>query len=300
VDFAEAATMAAIGSQPEVLFTITRESLGNDPAGLKTPYRLGNLSFNHLFYFLIASHKARGAWCPAADADTFSRTVPIDYPLMWSRAKRLKNVFDKAKTIHITTPAGTDLLIDLRERDGMLDDGDYRTAGTGGNLPAGEVFAVPNTGSRGVAVIDGSAAVLDGTLRVKKPFAIQIDKGKVVDVRGGKEADLFRKTLDDMQAATRDQIEKGLISQENGPDFLANCRNLAEFGIGLNPAATIVGNMTEDEKVLNTCHIAIGDDCYGYAPAVAHLDVIMMNPELTVVFDAGITKKLDPLNPPEI
>ena len=300
VDLAEPATLAAISSQPEVLFTITRESLGNDPAGLQAPYVLGSQTFNHIFYYLIASRKARGAWCPAADAGTFCRAVPVDYPLMWSRAKRLKKIFDQAVAFHVTTPAGTDLYIDVSGREGMLDDGDYRRAGTGGNLPAGEVFTVPTRGSHGTAVINGSASLLGGTLKVKKPFALTIENGRVTKIEGGRDAEIFQKTLDDAVQATHDQIERGWISPQNAASYLNNCMNLAEFGIGLNPAATIIGNMTEDEKVLNTCHIAVGDDCYGYAPAVTHLDLIMMNPVYEAILPGNTSIPLDPLNPPVV
>ncbi len=297
VDFADPATLAAIATEPEVLFTITRESLGNDPRGLTDPYKLDKLSFNHIFYYLIATEKARGAWCPSADLFMFRRTVPVDYPQMWDRARRLKKLFDRAESIHVTTPAGTDLHIDMVGAEGMLDDGDYRYPGSGGNLPAGEVFAVPRPGSNGTAVIDGTASLLGGTLLTRNPFKISFEAGKVVSVEGKGDGEEFQKTLDEMKVVTEQQIESGYISTEQADIYRKNCWNLAEFGIGLNPAATLSGNMTEDEKVLNTCHVAVGDDCYGYAPAVAHLDLIMMHPVITLKLDTGEEIVVDPLDP---
>jgi leucyl aminopeptidase (aminopeptidase T) len=35
-------------------------------------------------------------------------------------------------------------------------------------------------------------------------------------------------------------------------------RSLAELGIGTNPAATLTGNVLEDEKVIGTIHLAFG------------------------------------------
>jgi aminopeptidase len=296
VDFADPATLAAISTEPDVMFTVTRESLGNDPCGLNTPYKLENLSFNHLFYYLIATHKSRGAWCPSADLFMFRRTVPIDYPLMWDRARKMKTIFDNAKSAHITTALGTDLFVDLTDSEGMLDDGDYRFPGTGGNLPAGEVFCIPSKESYGVAVIDGSAGLLDGTLVTKNPFRVYIENCRVVRIEGAEEADTFRLTLDAMKQATQDQIDKGLISSTLAESYLTNCYNLCEFGIGLNPAATISGNMTEDEKVLNTCHIAVGDDCYGQAPAVAHLDLIITKPIIDIFMNTGEKVRINPSN----
>ncbi len=295
LDFAEPSTLGAIATEPDVLFTVTRESLGNDPKGLKEPYRLGELAFNHIFYYLIASGKARGAWCPSADVDIFRRAVPIDYRQMWTQARRLKKIFDNAEYIHVTTPAGTDLHIGLSGREGMLDDGDYRFSGTGGNLPAGEVFAVPQTDSHGIAVIDGSMALVSGTVILKEPVQLTIKDGKIIAAEGP-EAGYFKETLRIMRETTEKQVKDGTISPDQADIYRANCDNLAEFGIGLNPAAILSGNMIEDEKVLNTCHIAVGDDCYGIAPAVDHFDMIMKNPTFVFHLKDGRDVEVNPTN----
>lgn len=294
VDFAEETTLAAISTEPDVMFSITRESIGNDPRGLMAPYKKGPLTFNHIFYYLIANQKARGAWCPSANLETFCRAVPINYKAMWDRARKLNSLFDKAKTIHVTTPAGTDLTLDMTNVQGMLDDGDYRFPGSGGNLPAGEVFCIPEANSYGIAVIDGPASLLNGVLVPLKPFEIRIEQGQVVVIDGDVEAQRFQDTVNEMKKATETQIEKGVISCNQADDYRRNCTNLAEFGIGLNDSAKLTGNMTEDEKVLNTCHIAVGDDCYGKAPAVAHLDCIMKNPTITIHLDDGGTYTIEP------
>jgi aminopeptidase len=300
LDLAEPATLGAIASEPEVLFTITQESLGNDPTGLHTPYRMGSLTFNHIFYYLIASRKARGAWCPSANLDIYCRAVPINYPEMWDRARRLKKIFDRSEAIRVTSPGGTDFLVDMTQREGMLDDGDYRFPGSGGNLPAGEVFAVPNTGSHGKVVIDGSAAVVGGTIKISEPVTITIEKGKFVSIEGGRNADQIKATLEQMRISTEKQVESGVISRDQAQIYRKNCDNLAEFGVGLNPAAVLSGNMTEDEKVFQTCHIAMGDDCYGIAPAVDHFDMVILNPAFEFQLDDGSRLKVDPEDPPVI
>ena len=58
-------------------------------------------------------------------------------------------------------------------------------------------------------------------------------------------------------------------------------RNLGELGIGLNPKARIVGNILEDEKVFETCHIALGSNYDEDAKAMIHLDGIIYKPTIT-------------------
>ena len=61
--------------------------------------------------------------------------------------------------------------------------------------------------------------------------------------------------------------------------------NIAEFGIGTNPKAKITGNILEDEKVIGTCHVALGNSTGlgGKIYAKCHLDGIMTKP--TIYFD---------------
>ncbi|MFB6077339.1 MAG: hypothetical protein ABEK12_04380, partial [Candidatus Nanohaloarchaea archaeon] len=67
-------------------------------------------------------------------------------------------------------------------------------------------------------------------------------------------------------------------------------RNVAEFGVGTNPAATLIGNILQDEKVLGTVHVAFGDNT-SMVPgsddhrvdAEVHWDVVCEEP--TVRFD---------------
>ncbi|MBR0098408.1 MAG: peptidase M17, partial [Treponema sp.] len=58
-------------------------------------------------------------------------------------------------------------------------------------------------------------------------------------------------------------------------------------GIGLNPAATIAGNMLEDEKAFRTCHFAIGENYDNDAPALIHLDGVVKNPTIIFIYENG-------------
>lgn len=59
---------------------------------------------------------------------------------------------------------------------------------------------------------------------------------------------------------------------------------MAELGIGLNPKAKIIGIILEDEKVIGTVHIALGNNLsYGGTNDVPlHLDGVIKSPDVYV------------------
>ncbi|MFZ8830027.1 MAG: aminopeptidase, partial [Candidatus Aenigmatarchaeota archaeon] len=61
-------------------------------------------------------------------------------------------------------------------------------------------------------------------------------------------------------------------------------RQIAEFGIGTNPKAKIIGNILEDEKVFGTCHFALGNNVNfgGNNDVSFHLDGIIEKPTIIV------------------
>ena len=61
-------------------------------------------------------------------------------------------------------------------------------------------------------------------------------------------------------------------------------RNIAEFGIGTNYKAHISGSILEDEKIIGTVHIALGDNLSmgGNVNVPSHLDGIIKNPTFEI------------------
>ena len=57
-------------------------------------------------------------------------------------------------------------------------------------------------------------------------------------------------------------------------------RSLAELGIGTNPAATLTGNVLEDEKAIGTIHLAFGSSAGmgGVNVASVHIDCVVLHP----------------------
>jgi aminopeptidase len=286
LDFADEAVYAAIGSNPEVLISMSEEKLGKDRRGIRDPYLWEGRSYDSLLHFLLFGRKSlRSFWSPRITREIFTRTVPIDYGLLRRRCALLKPLLDRAESasIHSSGPEGrgTELHLGLAGRQSMVDDGDFTRAGSGGNLPAGEVFVSPQLGTaRGRIVFDGSMASDDGVILPGRPIEVEVESGFVVDIRGGAEADSLRRSLARGAEQARRMEREGALPAGQGEVYARNAYGIGELGIGLNPAAGIVGNVINDEKALGTCHLAVGHNYDEDAPALVHLDGLVRNPTI--------------------
>ena len=286
-DNATPEVLAAIGANPDVCFSISNIKLGKDPAAQANPYKTEDgQEYTHIFDYLMDGKKSmRGAWTPGITVDMMNRTAAIDYELLQARCKKLEELFTNAKSVHITAPAGTDVTISVESRKLMFDDGDFSKPGTGGNIPAGEVFISPVVGkTEGTIVYDGSMTFSDGDSILETPITCKIENGYVTDIKGGTEARRLLKTITEAETRPFTLEKEKKLPAGQAAVYKRNARNIGELGIGLNPAAQITGNMLEDEKAFNTCHFAIGENYDNDAPALIHLDGVVRSPTITVIY----------------
>ena len=292
-DNATPEVLAAIGANPDVCFSISNIKLGKDPAAQANPYKTEDgQEYTHIFDYLMDGKKSmRGAWTPGITLDMMNRTAAIDYELLQARCKKLEELFTNAKSVHITAPAGTDVTISVENRKLMFDDGDFSKPGTGGNIPAGEVFISPVVGkTEGTIVYDGSMTFSDGDSILETPITCKIENGFVTDIKGGAEARRLLKTITEAETRPFTLEKEKKLSAGQAAVYKRNARNIGELGIGLNPAAQITGNMLEDEKAFNTCHFAIGENYDNDAPALIHLDGVVRCPTITVIYADDTSK----------
>lgn len=192
------------------------------------------------------------------------RTFPVDYHAIRERANRICDLLDAASQVAVKTEAGTDLTFSIAGHIGHgRKGGIYTQPGHWGNLPCGEAFIAPIEGTaNGVYVVDASQA---GVGRLEAPIRITVENGMAVNFEGGEQA----QALADMLQAVGDP----------------KAYNIAEFGIGCNDQARICGITLEDEKVLGTCHIALGNNAHfdGKVEVGVHVDGVITYP--TVLFD---------------
>lgn len=212
---------------------------------------------------------ARIATFPGITKDAMIRGLSADYKKIADRSNKLKRLFESTGFVYLTSPAGSDITLEITGRKAISSKGLFHKKGEGGNLPTGETFAAPLEGkSNGVFVVDGSMA---GVGKIKdRPITIIVEKGFAVKITGGKEAKKINQIL-------------------NSIDYMA--RNIAEIGIGTNDKAKLSGLILEDEKVLGTAHIALGNNITmgGSVNVPIHLDGVIKKP--TIYFDEKLIMK---------
>ncbi|MCD1296059.1 leucyl aminopeptidase [Methanocella sp. CWC-04] len=274
--YAERIVIEAIKAEPDIVISLSANKMGKDPYGLNIGYvgRDGKKYQSAFDKLMDGDKRIRGFWSPTTNVDMFQRCVAVDYGAMQDTASRIKKVLDEGKEIRVTSPAGTDVTISIDGRKAFCDDGNFKSPGLGGNLPAGEAFISPAVGSaHGVIVFDGTIDLVPKAVIPKEPVKVILKDGYVVDVIGGEEA---RELLNVIKNGEKMAREKGLKEEE------INARHIGELGIGINYHARMTGNLLEDEKVGKTVHFAIGSNYDNDANALIHQDCLVMNPSMWV------------------
>lgn len=290
LEFANRSALASLESQPEILASISANKMGKDSKASAVPYIAKNgRKINHIFDYQIDEAKTlRAIWTPGITLDMFRRTAGIDYGLLQRRCAAIMDAMTGADSIRVTSPGGTDIKVPINGRKPMSDDGDFTKPGTGGNIPAGEVFISPLPGkSEGVIVFDGSISLNEGDMIVDTPVRVVYKNGFITEITGGREAELLRASIESGEKKAYEFEAEGNLEKGAGASYAKNARGLGELGIGLNPKAEIRGNMLEDEKAFHTCHFAIGSNYDNDAEAMIHLDCLVKNPTIIVNYADG-------------
>ena len=188
------------------------------------------------------------------NADMMVRCIGrIDYQLLGEFLEKVTELTRNAREMRVTTPAGCDVTFqnppDMRigYSLGYADTpGSHMMAGQIGWAPIYETI-------NGKIVFDGSVVPPIGLL--KEPIELTIEKGEIVEVKGGREAIEFERWLKSF----------------NDPNMF----KLAHICYGFNPGAKLTGNIVEDERVWGCTEWGIGS--FRGRPAATHCDGICLN-----------------------
>lgn len=182
-----------------------------------------------------------------------------DFVSLSKTAAALKDLITGCNRISVFSKAGTHFTGVIEKRKANMETS-IGTFGKSATFPDIEVnTSILEESGEGRIIIDGSATGL-GVFKNQVEFIV--NKGKIVSIKGGKEAkaaaDLLKKTAD------------------------PNMYQIAEVGIGLNPLSRIYGVIIEDEACYGTSHFGIGQNIFmgGLNKAKTHIDFVMKNPQI--------------------
>jgi leucyl aminopeptidase (aminopeptidase T) len=194
------------------------------------------------------------------------QAIDVDYSVVDSRQEWAAGLLDKADSVHVTCPAGTDLRLRVDGRKALTDTD---------SIPHGEAYIAPlEDSAEGMAVIE--KAFFRG--RMVEKLQLTFSGGRVVNVEASDSAgaESFREMLA-VSSGDKDRI--------------------AEFAIATNPGVTEpIGYVSLDEKIGGSVHIAVGmnDRFGGTNKSNLHQDFVILKPTVwfdnTVILENGIFK----------
>lgn len=153
--------------------------------------------------------------------------LSADYQKIGKQAKEIAKIFDRAVAADVEFSTGHKCHFDLPlENKALIDDGILHPERAGShdalsNLPAGEVFCVPNENEDSKTKGDLPQKFGGGTI------VYVVEKNRIKNVRG-------------------DGLDAARLRKEFAAD--PGRQNIAEFAIGINDKAKVTGIILEDEK----------------------------------------------------
>jgi len=196
---------------------------------------------------------ARVATMPEVAEYSFTHGgLTADYKIVSELSNKMHQAVKGTTHVKIESKNGTNFSFEIGKFILDKDTGILHNSGQFGNLPAGEVDTAPNEGSA------SGTLVFDDLADFGKNIKLKVEKGFVEENGNKKLEEVFKN--------------------------MPRARNIAEFGIGTNPKAKVIGNTLEDEKVLGTVHIALGNNMSygGHCDVQFHKDGIIEEPTVTV------------------
>ncbi|WP_174811756.1 aminopeptidase [Salinadaptatus halalkaliphilus] len=272
-EVARAVARAATAAGAEAIITTMPllESHGNEPpetvaeamAAADVVFTCTTHAITHTRSRLAAAEA--GARCGILRSVTEEMMVEgamsVDFEELRTRTEAVRDVLDDASEVHVRSDEGTDITFSVEGCSAFSLDGYFHENYGFATLPPGESPTHPAEGTaNGTIVVDVS---MDNLGQLEEPITLEVEDGFVTEVEGGEQADALRT----------------LIAESD-----ENAGNLAEFAIGTNPEAKLIGNLAEDKKLAGTVHFAVGDNesLGGTLKSDIHLDGVVRTPTVTL------------------
>jgi 2,5-dihydroxypyridine 5,6-dioxygenase len=206
----------------------------------------------------------RALFCAIAGVEDYVMRglLNVDVDSMLRNVDRVVDLWHAADHCRVTSPEGTDVEFRHGDRKCKVGDGALTEDGEIDFFPGAQVSIAPLEETiNGTIVIDASDSV-QGIVR--EPYSFTVEKGVVISVDGGVEADTMRQWFESC----------------GQPAIYELCH----FSIGLNPEAGISGHMIEDERKLAAVDFGFGyqNPTFGGAigPCDFHMDIMLSTPTI--------------------
>ncbi len=227
-------------------------------------FNMGWLLYSTVWDNVMAEGSVRYLCLVGMGVDMLVRTVErVDVDLVLEFQDKLVEVTKSTRKMRLTSPVGMELEFENDPARPIFTEG--RVMGPGDYMLMGQVDWAPIEESiNGVLVFDGSVYPPEDVGLLRAPIFLEVEKGRVVSVKGGSEAKRF---------------ERWLKSFDDPGMF-----NIAHISYGCNPGAKLTGNILEDERVWGAVEWGIGNQADSFkglaGPAKSHTDGICLNPTL--------------------
>ncbi len=193
-----------------------------------TPYEIAMEENERLRYLCLVG----------IDADAMVDMIGrVDIEAMLEFQDKLAEVTRRARKMRVRTPAGTDVRFENDPERPVLVEGNV--TGPGEYMLIGQVDWAPIEESiEGTIVFDGSVWPPEELGILAEPIELVVEGGRVVEVRGGREAKVFERWLRDF----------------GDPKMLC----IAHISYGCNPGARLCGNILVDERIWGAVEWGLG------------------------------------------
>lgn len=197
-----------------------------------------------------------------SENDLTEGLIEADFAGLSPAVKKVASYLEHGSDFRVTAAGGTDLSFSGQGRSGNAFDALAVKGGLFRSMSVEANIGPVDDSAEGILVIDGSLPPV-GVL--KETITCEIRKGSIVKIGGGRQADQFA----------------NILKAYNDPKMYM----VAEFGIGMNPCATLTGySYLADESALGTVHFGFGTNLSqgGNRKAAAHFDAIILKPDIEI------------------
>lgn len=284
----------AIGGQPTVIYCPTAPNACMQPyAPIAAAVEKADVWIEFTYSYIMHSDAFRASLAAGVryicltgmDVMMMVRTISkINYPLVVKLGETLQRLVQDADKVEVKSELGTDLIGYNRGRRVRLS-GKLATEKGYPIMLAGQISWCPIEETiEGKLVFDGALWPPLELGKLNSPVELTLKDGRVIDIRGGHEADVFKRWMVEL----------------NDPE---NMYRLAHYSLGFNPGVTaITGRIVEDERVFGCIEFGIGSQGKSILgkewAAAGHTDGIVLNP--TIILDDKVFEEKGVYMHPEV